>query len=261
MELKLSFIAGINPNELANPLAPANLFGGLKDAIGKIDEFNKVKQSLYKVFEETLLNHLSPVYQSLEKILQECGAPKQMGNEIFQQGIETAKSSPDFSDEPYLGNYPEKPEGYHTALKVPQQFSGAIDDSISTFQQPGRAKHGQPIAETATNLLNIINRRNLPSLPESLPDKEFIGTGSTADSSAYSADEIVAAISKIQTKEAVSIGIHRDYSALQKHLAETLEASAGGVKQFASVDKNRIEVYAESLNPMKENKSSSKREI
>ncbi|MGR9037902.1 MAG: DUF1631 family protein, partial [Gammaproteobacteria bacterium] len=245
MELKLSYITGIQRTELVNPLCPANLYDAFRAAIGKMEKVAKIKQTLYKVFEAALIEHLSLVYQPFEKILQESGAPSRISEDIVPHAFEPPKRdhAPDDAC-PDLQKNEETGDSFPSATPTRRHAPRTSEETGAAFSLTERTKQGQPVAETATKLLNIINKRHEPGRKGSA-DNDDAAQAIADEYAAYSSDEIVTAISHLQTKETASSVIHQDYAALQKHLSETLEASTDGAKQFSSIDKNRIEVYGQ----------------
>ncbi len=243
-DLKLSYVTGIPRRNINNPISPARLYESFNKSISPIEEIKTIRQMLYKVFEDALRENLYLLYQPLEKILGDYGAPEQIIEGIVPQADKTPKAKRGMSSE-------ENP--YHNVhqaglLRLAQHGLSPSDMIGLPFQQTLRPRQGQPIAQTASRLLDIINQSNSSawqSAPGDLTATEKPASDESNYSSAYSSDEIVKAIALLQAKEAANNVMHQDSVTLQKHLADTLSGVTQGSKQFSSTDKNRLEVYGQ----------------
>jgi hypothetical protein len=84
LEMKLSYIAGISRNNMDNPVSPAKLFHGFNKSISEIEEIGMIKPTLYKSFEKALISTLPDLYESVEKLLGEYGAPDRIGEKLVR---------------------------------------------------------------------------------------------------------------------------------------------------------------------------------
>lgn len=242
IELKLSYVSGIPRQDINNPVSPDKLFSSFKENVSQLDEIRTVKQMLYKVFERALMDNLDNLYKSLEKLLEDYGAPSRIVEEIAYHPQETAKLQRDMlpGDKSMSG---QQPIGQNTAVQHERQVSElSAYPVVPIQQQTNRVRQGQPLAQTASKLLDIIYQRDtiarqiaqgdLPAYDELIIP-------------AYSSDEIVGAIEKLHAKAVASASLHQDASSLQKHLSEILAADTGGAKKLSSSDQSRLEVYGQ----------------
>ncbi|MGZ8200645.1 MAG: DUF1631 family protein [Methylosarcina sp.] len=239
LDMKLSYITGISRNDMDNPVSPAKLFHGFNKSISEIEEIGTIKSTLYKSFERALISTLPDLYQSVEKLLGEYGAPDRIGGKLVRPSNESLKSiHGTSSSEKRLREF--LPESH-------QQTPVAYDPAASNPVQTNRSRPVQPVAQTARKLLDIINKKDSIDRQINYGNLQTFENGGSGelDPSVYSSDEIIEAIAQLQALSPGHGNIDHDSVSLHKQLSDMLAASAGILKQLSDTDKNKLEIYGQ----------------
>lgn len=199
LDIKLSLVTGLPPKNIDNPLKPGKWFDAFKESINEIEELEPTQQTLFKVFGANLLDQLGTVYQVMDEALMACGAPEHAVETLVRPAADTSPRprnviSPSIADS--MENVPDNSVSNVTACSSEQ--------SIPIAPQPStNARPRQRVAETATRLLDIIDEKN--HIRQTVGNVDSVPVGSLP---AYTANEILAAISQMQNNEVASSEMH-----------------------------------------------------
>lgn len=236
LEGKLSRVFGIPANAINNPLSPAILCDIFRGIILQFNLDNDTKQTLYSIFQKTLINSLCDLFEQLDKVLVSYGAPDQLDPHVIQRSyknpIETRHSE---HCEPENKQYAQNGQ-------LPSFVSS---DNLLNLLQIAEQKHRQPVAQIARKLLDIFKETDTAAATQvdgglSEKTRELI----TQTQSVFTAEELVAAISKIQKNVSDHSSFYQNPIALQKYLQDTLENSGNSQKILSTSDINHLEVYS-----------------
>ena len=235
LEGKLSYVFGIPANAINNPIRPAILCDIFREIILQFNLDNNAKIMLYTVFGEILTNSLSDLYDQFDKVLVNYGAPAQIVPHIIRQPDTALNETVDW--EHYIpGNELYAQDGQRPSLT-------SNDNLLNSLQLPEQ-KNRQPVAQVARKLLEIIKETNTVSADEVNDGLSKKKTGSvTQTQPVFTAEEIIAAISKIQKNADDHSNLHQNPIALQNYLQDTLANSGNGQKILSTSDISNLEVY------------------
>jgi diguanylate cyclase (GGDEF)-like protein len=242
LELKISYVTCFPRYLIKNPIDPGHLCEHFRIEIAAVEESIAAKKTLYKAFQTTLTDHLSSIYKAFDALLVEHDAP-----------VETAQ------DIVWKKNYPTSAKQQNTVPdgSTPGHHLPAFDNDAYFYPEsynvpassasPLRPSYHPPVSQTASKLFNLINQ-NLPAaqtnaagFSHALSHTRGNEKASPVGGYEYSADELLAALTKLQASKAVQ---HLPQNASVLLQTELDESSAHlGTKTFSSTDKTKLDVY------------------
>lgn len=242
IQKKIAFIAGFNQNKIVNPGSPAKFCDKFREALDTIEDNPQAKQSLYAIFEQTLVKFLPGFYQKMDDILTKHGAPTKI--EKNQDWLKINPGSSQIEPPPHI---PEAtPPGTQPDTQNSQSIIDAYDEMLASsaaINNSNKASLVQPIISgkktksvenVVSSLLNLVAGQN-----EALQD----ATITDPDSPEYSVEEISRALSQLQHTAISDNTLQHRSKALQSDLKETLDSLSTTRKHLSSTDKNNIKVY------------------
>ena len=242
LELKLSYVACFPRYLIKNPITPDVLCEHFRKVVAGIDDSVAVKITLYKAFQTTLSNRLSDLYNAFDLLLVEHGAPSGIDQTIIWRK--------DFPT--YAKPQTTFPEEFSTGQQLPSfdneiyYYTDAYNVAASQAEHQ-RPLH-QPVSQTASRLFDLINDSLVShkTIQASLgkQGKPTAGQLGHSGSQEYSADELMAALNRLQASNTVHQPSQNSASLLQMGLAEYL-APPGylDAKSLSSKDKAMLDVY------------------
>ena len=235
IEGKLSLVLGSPVSAIKNPISPGVLCVNFREIILQFNLNNDTNQKLYTIFEKILTNSLGDLYDEFDKVLVGYGAPDQFVSQIIRQPDKTAN---EISHRKH-----HKPDNLQDAQKS-QLPSLISNDDLLNLLQIAEQKNRPPVVQVARKLLDIIKETNTVSAAEVNDGLSEKTTDLVAQTQPFfTADEVVAAISKIQKNVSEHSKFHQNPVALQKHLQDTLKNSGNSRKILSTSDINQLEVY------------------
>lgn len=242
LELKLSYVTCFPRYLIRNPIDPERLCECFRNRIASVEDSNAVKKTLYRAFQTTLTEQLPALYKAFDELLVEHGAPSEIARDIVwkknfppsaKQGVADAFASgqplPSFDSDEYY--YPD-PSDLKTSIAPPAR---------TTVQRP-------PLSQTANKLFNLLNQ-NLAYSQD--VNNDFIPPSRTQSVDSYSGaeyspEELLAALSKLQSSKNADLS-QIDTSALLQAQLNEIATSSGyfGGKSFSPEDKTKLDVYDE----------------
>jgi len=231
---KLSHIFGRPSHGVKNPISPGVLCDTFRENMLPFNLNNSTNLALYSIFEKTLARNLSRLYDEFNKILVIYGAPSQIVPHVIRQ--------PDRNSSETRHTEHQK-DTRHQDHKNPVPPSLSNDDLLNLLHL-AEQKTKQPVTQVARKILDIIKETNPGSATTAVNGvSDTNRDGAAQNQPVYTADEVVAAIAKIQ-KNADHFGnIHHNPIALQKYLKDTLEHSDSSQKILSPSDSDQLEVY------------------
>ncbi|MFZ2169914.1 MAG: DUF1631 family protein, partial [Methylococcaceae bacterium] len=235
LEGKLSHVFGLPLNTVNNPIRPAILCDIFREIILQFNLDNNTKITLYSIFEKILATNLRNLYDQFDKLLMNFGAPAEIVPHIIRQPDNTPNETGDWER-----HMPDNKLNTHNG----QLLSTISDDNILNLLPIEEQKNRQSVAQVARKLLEIIKETNTVSADEVNDGLSEKKPGSvTQTQPVFTAEEIIAAISKIQKNLYNHSNLHQNPIALQNYLQDTLANSVNGQKILSSTDVNHLEVY------------------
>jgi hypothetical protein len=99
LELKLSYVTCFPRYLIKNPIDPERLCECFRKEVAGIEDSTAAKKMLYMAFQNTLTDHLSPLYKAFDVLLIEHGAPRDIAQDIvWKKNYPTTAKQDDFSD-------------------------------------------------------------------------------------------------------------------------------------------------------------------
>ncbi len=247
LELKISYVTCFPRYLVHNPLDPEQLCEHFRKEIASIEDSIAAKKILYKAFQTTLSNHLTPLYNAFDALLVEHGAPSGIAHDIlWKKNFPTNAREKNFSDASSPGH--QLPTFDNDAYHYPEVPSISSPSGVAP-----RPKHHQTTSQTAGNLFNLINqgtpitRSTGGNFGHNIRYSEHNETtGQFAGHYEYSADELLAALTKLQASRSVQQLAQNSTSLLQTELAVASDSdSYSSAKTFSSSDKTKLDIYDE----------------
>jgi diguanylate cyclase (GGDEF)-like protein len=242
LDLKLCYITCFPRYLIKNPIDPEHLCDHFRKEIASIEDSSAVKKSLYKAFQKTLSEHLSALYMAFDALLVGNGAPSGIAEDIvWKKNYPTVSKQDSFANALATGQQQQLPSFDNEIYQYPESYN------VATPAPPAsRQLYHPPVSQTASKLFELINQ-NLSPHPAGTG-----GVGSSlggihshsTDGHEYSADELLAALTKLQATRALQQLPQNASALLQAQLNESPASSAYlGVKTFSSADKTKLDVY------------------
>jgi diguanylate cyclase (GGDEF)-like protein len=242
LELKLSYVTCFPRFLINNPISPERLCDCFRNEIANIENSSAVQKTLYKVFQSILAKHLGGLYHALDDLLVEYGAPAGIAQDIVWK-------------KNYPGSTSPKDSGSSTYKHEPSQSLPSFD-SDAFYYDESHAHHAapepqirqrqyqQPLSETATKLLNLINK-SLPDIGgSSVTGGQALPQQTAGSNAEFSVDELLSALTKLQVSNVTQQLSTNSTSLLQSQLENSTQASDYlGAKNLSPEDKTKLDVY------------------
>ena len=243
LELKISYVTCFPRYLIKNPIGPEHLCDHFRKEIVGLEDSVAAKKSLYKAFQTTLSEHLSSLYNAFDALLVEFGAPTGIAQDIA-----------------WKKNYPTNTTQQHTFSDVftpGQQFPSFDNDAYSypesynlspSSTPASRQPYHPPVTQTASKLFDLINQ-NLALAQTNADGLDHSHSGSNKKVSPvgayeHTADDLLAALAKLQASRTVQQLPQSASALLQTQLEQYLDSSSHlGAKTFSSEDKTKLDVY------------------
>ena len=246
LELKLSYVVCFPRFLINNPISAEHLCDYFRDEIASIERSNAVQKTLYKVFEATLTKHLKGLYQAFDNLLVEFGAPEGHTQEIvwkknFPGTSPINESNISYTNKSTETNFNEFAPSHSTpSFDSDAYYYEDNPHQPDTDQPQARQRHyQQPITETATKLINLINK-SLHDVPNNQPELKQASN----NQSEFSVDELLSALTKMQVSNVAQQLNKNSSSLLQAQLEKTTEYSDfSGTKNVSAADKTKLDLY------------------
>ena len=152
---KMSHVFGISTNVINNPISPAILCDNFREIILQFNLNNDTNQKLYTIFERTLTNSLSDLYDQFDKILVSYGAPDQFVPRFMRQP-NTHPNEPIHSEHRLTDN-----KQHAQNSQLPSLIS---NDNLLKLVQIAEQKNRRPVAQVVRKLLDILKEPNTVSV-------------------------------------------------------------------------------------------------
>jgi diguanylate cyclase (GGDEF)-like protein len=242
LELKLSYVTCFPRYLIKNPIDPERLCECFRQEIAGIEESVAAKKMLYKAFQATLTDHLPLLYKAFDALLVEQGAPSDIAQDIvWKKNYPTNnKKNTNTSSDGFTSGH-NLPTFDNTAYSYPESYNLFAPSAPQL-----RKSYNQPVTETASKLFNLINQglgaaQTTASRLGQITGNETINQFSGSE---YSADELLAALAKLQASKSVQQLPQNASSLLQEQLDESSASSEYfGSKAFSPADKTKLDVY------------------
>ncbi len=236
IQIKLAYLIGVDKNRVINPASPEKLASKFRESISSIELSPKVRQTLYNIFEATLLEFLPDLYKQINTILLGYGAPEKISGESLWLKINPGTNQ--LKDEYPFAVKPKKDvsSGYQADLAITDFFLDAELAELSEISKRSEAndipdKKTQSVINVARNLLNLVKGQNTL--------QHQAGTTVT-NLQQYSAKEIASAITHLQHND---VSTTSTLQTLETELSNTLSDFSSSPKTLSPTDQNNIEVY------------------
>lgn len=234
IEEKLSHVIGIPAHAINNPVSPGIFCDTFRETILQFNLTNDTKNTLYILFENILTNGLGPLFDQLDKILVNFGAPEQLVRQIIRQ--------PDQSPNTNRQRESSTLNHEHSSQSMPYPSSTSNNELLNLLQITEQ-QNVKPVAQVARKLLDILKETSGLGSGET-DNKNVKNSDKVVQNQAFfTASEVVTAISKIQQDSNNPSNLHHNSLTLQKLLQDTLENSATKQKTLSSADIKQLEVY------------------
>jgi diguanylate cyclase (GGDEF)-like protein len=209
LQKKFLYVANVKKNTTINPVSPGNLCDCFRNLIGKYEHNSSIQSVFYAVFEKTLLEFLPALYEQMDNILVEHGAPVKI-----DKTTNWTKDNHNSEPSDTISSHSIK-----SVTDLPSIPNPAFSSKNSSYQ---------------SELLHQLQERKL---------SEQKTTSHSDNISVYSTEEIKSAFSDFQ-KETLSRKNPQHSSVLLKiNLLEDLKKSSSTTKQLSNKDLNNLEVY------------------
>ena len=207
LQKKIAYVIGVNKNKAINPANPGRLCDSFRNIINTFESSITSKCMLYDIFEKTLLKFLPGLYETMDSILIEHGAPVNIDK---------------------LANW--------TQLVSATAQSG-------TFFKPGFENNflNSPVTDQAFGT-SVDKTRNLIDQLQQNPSKQNIAA-TYAIVPEYSTEEIKLALTDIHQKSSYGKTPRYTPAVLKIDLLHTLENTSSSPKQLSKTDENSLDVY------------------
>jgi diguanylate cyclase (GGDEF)-like protein len=240
LELKISYVTCFPRYLVKNPIDPEHLCECFRQQITDLEDSNAAKRMLYKIFQATLTNHLSPLYTAFDALLIEHGAPSGIAQDIvWKRSYPTNAQQTTFSDASSPTH--QLPTFDNDIYSYPESYNLSAPSA-----PPPRAIYNQPTSQTVSKLFDLINQsialaQTKTASFSQAPDNEKARPFSYNE---YSTDELLTALTKLQASRDIQQLPQSPSSLLKSQLNETMESSADSeTKVFSPKDKTKLDVY------------------
>ncbi|ESS73238.1 diguanylate cyclase/phosphodiesterase [Methyloglobulus morosus KoM1] len=247
LELKLSYVTCFPRYLIKNPIDPERLCESFRQEIAAIEDSVAAKRTLYQAFQTTLSDHLSTLYSSFDALMVQFGAPIGIAQDItWKKNYPTSTKHDAFTETFTPGGEYQLPtfdnDAYH--YSDASYNPGAPIPSIPLVRPP-RVSQAQPVTQTANRLFNLISQgmaaNQYGSTASHVIENEFSGPTGGVE---YSADELLAALTKLQASRSME-GLPQDASALLQSQLEMASATSANLdsKRVSSADRTKLDIY------------------
>jgi diguanylate cyclase (GGDEF)-like protein len=229
LQNKMAYLIGIDKYNIINPASPTKFCDRFHDSIVSLEDDRFVRDTLYALFEEIMLEFLAGVYNKMDAILTCQGAPDKIThtNDWLKINPGSGKEDTHYSE----------PEIYNDSSTMTTATGSSNDNLTLPSIAPSASKQKtKSIVEVANNLLHLLQGQIFPQQQSTPVEKDNV-------SAEYSAEEISTALTHLQQntdKDSVALD---DPTLLKKELEETLKTISKSDKQLSNTDQNNIEVY------------------
>lgn len=240
LEVKLSYVTCFPRYLIKNPIRPEQLCNHFRNEIASIEESNAARRTLYKAFRNTLTDHLLSIYNAFDALLVDYGAPRDIAEDIvWKKNYPTNTKQNAFSNTSTSGQH--LPSFDNDAYFYPESYNLSAPSAL-----PPRAAYNQPVTQTASRLFSLMNQGLTATQAKTSGLAQMTGneTFNPFSNSEYSADELLAALAKLQASKAVQQLPQNASTLLQTQLDEHMDSSATlNPKAFSSADKTKLDIY------------------
>ncbi|MDD2737705.1 MAG: DUF1631 family protein [Methylomonas lenta] len=228
---ELNRIIGYSSSPINNPISPAVLCDCFRETLLQLDVDKRINKTLYQSFGKTVFNGLYPLYDQVEKASKQYKSADKKTPKIQPPILKSREI--DIHQIQRASNRAQK------RLNQSYQDSESLDsDVFSDDVDEYQPKNKQPISQVAGKLIHLLNELDSGSL-------EIVrkSDNHTQQQPAFSTNELVAAISKLNNNYHDDNTIHLDSLALQNKLNNTLAQLSNQPKSISSKDIQKLEVY------------------
>ena len=208
LQKKIAYINNVNKNRAVNPASPGRLCDCFRNIINTFEDNILIKSMLYDLFEKTLREFLPDLYEKMDSILTELGAPINTDNSINWTKVNPVAQQSGTYLKQTIGPNPPHP----------------LITELAT----------ETSAENTSDLLHLLQQQNSSS--------QSVATTSDRTPE-YSAEEISLAFTDLHQKTVHSKNLHHTSAQLRTEILQTLEYTSSSQKQLSSTDENSLEAY------------------
>jgi diguanylate cyclase (GGDEF)-like protein len=258
LQKKTTLIFGHNKNDAIAPASPAELCNKLQSSISMVTEDARLKNTLYTLFETTLIEYLPDLYEKMDNTLVEFGVPQktdktsspwsqiepetEQTKDNYQPAKQNSYLSPPIpetpvtetatpnntsyipkANQPVASNYPA-----NTAQPVASNYPANAAQPVVVNQNT------KPVINVARNLLSLVKNQNTSQ-------QQLQATENVTE--LYSTDDVISALTHLQQNSPTNNIQHNTSHALENEILHTLNNSSGSKKTLSNTDQNNIEVY------------------
>lgn len=226
---ELGRVFGLNRATVFNPINPTILCDSFRDIILQFELSNDIKQAIYHCFGTILDNGLAALYDLTSALLSQ--QPSAQTPPVYSAYKPNRAALP--NDWPPLAETVAE-EKFEPKPLV--HVETAVNDAL--HPEP---RHIQPITEIAGKLLQILSEAGSLAPGKAYHSGDHApGDGKQAY---FSADEVAAALTKLQRNVSRDSSLHADPTALSSRLQEALKSTGQESKSLSDNDIHQLEVY------------------
>ena len=233
IQIKLAYIIAVEKNQVINPVSPEKLAGKFRESLFNIELNPRVRQTLYNIFEATLLDFLPELYEKMDTILLGYGAPEKISAQSLWLKINPGTNQ---LEQHYQPARPKKNDftDFQTDLEITDFLGEADLPDLTEFSKTTEtiddsSHEAKSVINVARNLLNLVKGQSVRQHQTEITSSQH-----------YSAEEIASAITQLQQND---ISATNNPATLEKELSDTLSASSVSPKTLSPIEQNNIEVY------------------
>ncbi len=244
LELKISYVVCFPRYLISNPIDPEHLCNTFRDKIGSIDDSVAAKKALYKAFQITLSSHLATLYHAFDQLLVEYDAPSETAQDIVWKKNYSSNSRPSIPSENFQAPH-QFPSFDNDEYEYDENWSPAPAQPSRSTSRPS---FNQPVSQTANKLFSLINQSLAATQSQTghiAYDMEHDDESPEVNSeSEYSADELLAALTKLQASNALRQLPSNASNLLKTELGETAsETTSQTTKSISAPDQQKLDIY------------------
>lgn len=227
LQRKMAFIVGVDASNIINPASPAILCDRFRDTLTEIENNYRVKDILYTVYKDTLLEFLPDLYDNIETILHSYGAPKKITDTSNWKNIKKKTEIVDHLKQQVVQT--------NTVLTHQPASATTSGNTLLSAQPVISAHESRSVVSVASNLLQLVQGH--------IYSQKNNATSKTTSSSEYTQEEINKALVHLQQNVANMNTLGKAPHALQNELLNALKTVSKNNKELSSSNKNNLEVH------------------
>jgi uncharacterized protein DUF1631/PilZ domain-containing protein len=228
---EINRIIGYSSSPINNPISPAVLCDCFRETLLQLEVDKRINKTLYQSFGKTIFNSLYPLYDQVEKVSKQYKSADKKTPQIQSPNLKSREID--------IHQTQRASNKSHKRANQSEQYPESLDSDVffDDFDEY-QPKNKQPIAQVAGKLIHLLNELDSGSLEIVRKRDDY-----TQQHPAFSTNELVAAISKLNNNYHDDNTIHLDSLALKNKLNNTLEQLSNQSKSISRKDIHQLEVY------------------